>query len=122
MIDDRARRLRYFDCGLFADPAWDILLDLFVAAMEGREVPVTDLCVASNVADSTVLRWIGRLVAHGMVCRRGDPGDRRRVLVALTEAGFLAMAGYFDDRRGLPGVSVAPASARAPEALIARSS
>ena len=88
--------------------------------MEAREVPVTDLCVASNVPDSTVLRWIGRLVARGMVRRRGDSEDRRRVLVALTEPGLLAMAGYFNDRRGLPGISAA--SARASEASMARSS
>lgn len=117
MIDDRAARLRYFDRDLFADPAWDILLELFVAAVESREIPVTDLCVASNVPDSTVLRWIGRLVARGMARRRGDPGDRRRVLVSLTEPGFRRMAGYFNERPGASVTSLAPP----PEASIARS-
>jgi DNA-binding MarR family transcriptional regulator len=105
MIDDRARRLSYFDRELFADPAWDILLELFVAAAEGREMPITSLCVASHVPGTTMLRWIGQLVARGMVRRERDRTDKRRVLVSLTEKALAGMNRYFDAGGGMPGFS-----------------
>ena len=44
----RARRLReqFFAAELFADPAWDMLLDLMAARLEGCPVAVSSLCIA----------------------------------------------------------------------------
>src|SRR3712207_8321753 len=46
----RARRLRsrYFEDGLFADPAWDMLLDLLQAEIAQLRVPVSSLCIRSE--------------------------------------------------------------------------
>jgi hypothetical protein len=77
---------------LFADPAWDMLLDLFVARAEGRPVAVSSLCIASGVPASTAHRWIQALVDHDAVRRRADPVDRRRVFIEITEPAFAAMA------------------------------
>ena len=93
----RARRLRdgFFGAGLFEDPAWDMLLDLFAAELEGGRVSVSSLCIAAAVAPTTALRWIGRLVTEGLIERRPDPRDRRRAFVALSVQGSAAMRGYF---------------------------
>jgi DNA-binding MarR family transcriptional regulator len=77
---------------LFADPAWDMLLDLFVAKGEGRSISVSSLCIAAGVPASTAHRWIQALVRAGTVRRRADPLDRRRVYVEITEHAFAAMA------------------------------
>ena len=63
----RARRLRdqFFGDGLFADPAWDILLDLTAARIERRPVAVSSLCIAAAVPATTALRWIKHLTAEG---------------------------------------------------------
>src|SRR5207244_3498273 len=47
----RARRLRsrYFPEELFADPAWDMLLDLLQAEISQLRVPVARLCIAAAV-------------------------------------------------------------------------
>jgi DNA-binding transcriptional ArsR family regulator len=92
----RARRLRdgLFPGGLFEDPAWDMLLDLFAAELEGGRVSVSSLCIAAAVAPTTALRWIGRLAAEGLVERRPDPRDKRRAFVALSPQGSAAMRGY----------------------------
>ena len=47
----RARRVRarYFDETLFADPAWDMLLDLLQAEIAQHRVPVSSLCIAAAV-------------------------------------------------------------------------
>lgn len=83
----RQRRSKYLGVGLFADPAWDILLDLFVAEGRGADISVTSACIASLVPRSTALRWIGLLETGGLVVRRKDTTDRRVAYLALTSEG-----------------------------------
>ena len=63
----RARRLRarYFPEELFADPAWDMLLDLFQAEIAQLRVPVSSLCIAAAVPATTALRWLKTMVSEG---------------------------------------------------------
>ena len=92
----RARRLRdqYFADGLFADPAWDMLLDLFAARLEGLTVSVSSLCIAAAVPPTTALRWITAMTNAGLLMRREDPSDRRRAFVTLTARAVAGMEGY----------------------------
>lgn len=85
LIRARQLRLRFFNADLFADPAWDMLLDLTAARAEHRRVSVTSLCIASGVPTTTALRWIKLLEQAGMVRRIKDDTDHRRAFVALTE-------------------------------------
>jgi DNA-binding MarR family transcriptional regulator len=98
MISERSRRFQYFDGHLFSDPAWDIMLELFVAEIEMREVPVTNLCFTSNVPDTTVLRWIKSLCHEELVVRHKDKVDKRRVLVQLTRPAADAMRRYIEEQ------------------------
>lgn len=84
----RARRTRshFLDGDLFADPAWDMLLDLFAARLEGCRVSVSSLCGAADVPPTTALRWISGLQARGYVRRVPDEQDARRIFVELTDA------------------------------------
>ncbi|MAX00736.1 MAG: hypothetical protein CMN72_14060 [Sphingomonas sp.] len=93
----RARRLRerFFTDELFADPAWDMLLDLFAAELEGNQVSVSSLCIAAAVPPTTALRWISNLTDAGLLRREADPLDRRRVFLALTPKATRAMRDYF---------------------------
>lgn len=101
----RARRLRdqYFPSGLFADPAWDMLLDLFAAELEHLRVSVSSLCIAAAVPPTTALRWITSLTSHGLIEREPDLLDRRRAHIKLTARAGIAMRGYFNalERTGL---------------------
>lgn len=92
----RARRLRsqFFGEDLFADPAWDMLLDLFAATLENRRVSVSSLCIAAAVPPTTALRWIGTLHDVGLFERQADPHDRRRAYIGLTERALDAMRAY----------------------------
>jgi DNA-binding MarR family transcriptional regulator len=82
----RARRLRdqHFMPNLFEDPAWDMLLDLYAAELEGGQVSVSSLCIAAAVPPTTALRWITKLTEAGLFERRPDPFDRRRAFLGLT--------------------------------------
>lgn len=93
----RARRLRaqFFDSELFADPAWDMLLDLYAARLDQHRVAVSSLCIASAVPATTALRWIKTLTDRGLFVRRADPTDGRRVFIELADVAANAMAAYF---------------------------
>jgi DNA-binding MarR family transcriptional regulator len=92
----RARRLRdrFLGEGLFEDPAWDMLLDLYASHLEGRRVSVSSLCIAAAVAPTTALRWITRLTERRLLARTPDPGDRRRVFIGLSDEALRALQAY----------------------------
>lgn len=102
----RGRRLRdqHFGSGLFEDPAWDVLLDLFAAELEGAQVSVSSLCIAASVAPTTALRWIAKLTDSGLLERRPDPFDRRRAFMELSPFAAQAMREHVAAlrRAGLP--------------------
>jgi len=62
---------RNFECAVgsdfFADPARDILLDLFAASSEGRHISVTSACLAAKAPTSTALRHIRLLQSAGIL-------------------------------------------------------
>ena len=92
----RARRLRdqYFRGELFADPAWDMLLDLMAARLEGNRVAVSSLCIAAAVPATTALRWIKALTDRGLFIRSADPEDGRRVYIELSDETARALTSY----------------------------
>lgn len=81
---------------LFGEPAWDILLDLFIAHGEAKSVSVSSACIGSASPATTGLRWLGVLSEEGLIVRENDSGDNRRVLVRLTPRGLAAMEKYFE--------------------------
>jgi DNA-binding transcriptional ArsR family regulator len=92
----RARRLRdqFFRSELFADPAWDMLLDLMAARLDGQRVAVSSLCIAAAVPATTALRWIKTLTDHGLFERVADPQDGRRVYIELSDEAAAALENY----------------------------
>jgi len=95
IIRQRQLRARFFDNELFADPAWDILLDLTAARAEHNRVSVTSLCIASGVPPTTALRWISQMVDAGLLERVEDEEDKRRAFIALSDKAAEGMARYF---------------------------
>jgi len=69
---------------LLAEPAWDILLDLYLARGAGRRVAVSSLCIAAGVPTTTALRWIRVLEQDGFLVRERDREDGRRSFVDLS--------------------------------------
>jgi DNA-binding MarR family transcriptional regulator len=107
LISARRHRSEYFRSNLFADPAWDILLDLARARLEGRHICISSLCIAAAVPPTTALRWINSLTAEGLLTKKKDPMDARRVFVTLTESAAASMEEYLvsdGSRRAEPAV------------------
>lgn len=93
----RARRMRdqYFDPELFADPAWDMLLDLMAAQLEGLKVSVSSLCIAASVPPTTALRWIKTMTEEEIFVRKADKQDGRRIFIELSDDATAGMIGFF---------------------------
>ncbi|MEM7688224.1 MAG: winged helix DNA-binding protein [Pseudomonadota bacterium] len=98
----RRKRVAIFgDPELFGEPAWDILLDLYIAQAEDKTVSVSSACIGSASPPTTGLRWLGVLADQGLLEREHDPLDQRRVLVRLTDKALEAMDGYFAASAGM---------------------
>jgi hypothetical protein len=95
-IRERRWREQFLTAELFADPAWDMLLDLYAAFYERRQVAVSSLCIAAAVPATTALRWIKTMTDAHLFERSSDPDDARRIFIGISEKARLAMDGYFD--------------------------
>jgi hypothetical protein len=103
LIRLRRDRERFFPAELFADPAWDMLLDLAAARLEGQRVSVSSLCIAAAVPTTTALRWVRTLSESGLFERHMDKSDMRRTWIGLSDAaaaGMLAWLQRFSDAFG----------------------
>ncbi|MDP5104118.1 MAG: MarR family winged helix-turn-helix transcriptional regulator [Erythrobacter sp.] len=92
----RQRAAIFGNPDLFGEPAWDILLDLYIANAEGKTVSVSSACIGSAAPATTGLRWLGVLTDEGLLVRENDSEDHRRVMVRLTSKGLKAMEQFFD--------------------------
>lgn len=110
IIRTRAARAKFFDPALFADPAWDILLDLYRAELAQQRVCVSSCCVASNVPPTTALRQIATLCDRGLIEKRADPLDARRIFLSLSRQASEAMAGFLRANRNIETYSPADVS------------
>lgn len=90
----RARGLRekWFADLRLAEPAWDILLDLYASQCEERTVSVSSCCIAARIPPTTALRWVDVMEAKGHLQRLSDPFDGRRQIVRLTPETFERMS------------------------------
>ena len=95
LIRLRRNRDHFFDSDLFADPAWDMLLELYACHLGQQRISLTSLCAAAGVPATTALRWVSALQAKDLVERRRDPIDARRQFISLTNAGLNALESYF---------------------------
>ena len=92
----RARRLRdrFMPADLFGEAAWDMLLDLMAARIEGARVAVSSLCIAAAVPPTTALRAIRGMTERGLFVRVADEHDKRRVYIELSDNSAEAMRSY----------------------------
>ncbi len=96
LIAERRARRAYFAPDLFHEPAWDMLLALFLANEEGRIMHVKALVASSDAPVTTSQRWIDHLHKLRLIDRVGDPDDRRRIEISLSDTGLTAIQRYLD--------------------------
>lgn len=91
----RQRRQKHFPPSIFGEPAWDILLRLYVS--DGRAFSIRQLSDDCGLPATTALRWIDYLAQQNLVSRKSHPTDLRTVVVRLTEAAEHTLDLYFSE-------------------------
>lgn len=98
----RRKREKWLPEDLFAEPAWDMLLDLFVTRLQGSSVRVKSACIASGVPATTALRWLNILEQKGIISSSTDPVDHRVRWVWLEDDAFIRIYGMIAAHLGIP--------------------
>jgi DNA-binding MarR family transcriptional regulator len=88
----RKMRDELLGISLFSEPAWDILLDLFISEHENRQLSVSAVCIGARAPSATALRYLTMLQDADLVERTRDERDGRRSHVRLTTLGRRRMA------------------------------
>jgi DNA-binding MarR family transcriptional regulator len=97
----RMRKEQFAGYGIFSDPAWDILLEVFIAEVAHTRLAVSSLGLDTEIAHATAFRWVGVLDSMGLIKRTQDPEDKRRNWVNLTSEGLRIMRTLFRDDRSV---------------------
>lgn len=91
---------RAFGTDLFADPASETLLDLYIREHDGITTSLTSIWNGSNIAYGTSRRSLAIMESRGLVSRVTDRQDRRRTLVLLTETARAQIEACLDVIQG----------------------
>ena len=90
---ERNRRTEYLSRAMFGEPAWDMLLCLYI--LNGARVTFGKLVNMIGEPMTTGVRWIDYLEKEHLVARRADPNDRRLVCIELLDRGREILDSYF---------------------------
>ncbi|MCA3248491.1 MAG: response regulator [Azospirillum sp.] len=99
LLKIRDMRAAYLPSDVFGDPAWFMILDLYLSGLRGRKVSVSSLCLASGGSQTTSLRRVHDLVRLGIVLREEDPRDRRRAYLVLSDEAIAHLEAMLDRLR-----------------------
>lgn len=82
--------------GLFSEPAWDVLLELYAAKLGCRKMFIADLARATETPESTTARWISVLSGRGLVAPVPDTIESNGPWITLTDEGVSKMKSLTD--------------------------
>ena len=83
--------------GLFQDPAWDILLGLFVAYEEGAPLTIDAVRITTGLSDVAIRRWMLALEHSGLItCWPQDAAMEKRS-IGLSDHALTMMLRFLQD-------------------------
>ena len=96
ILRQRRRRQDIFGKAMFSEPAWDMLLSLYLLHGKVRQT-VSRLALVVDASKSTALRWMEYLEAQHWIRKDSHPTDRRATFVELTAKGKEAIELYLSE-------------------------
>jgi hypothetical protein len=85
LLEFRRERAEILPTELFSEPAWDLLLELFIADAEGRRITARGVAKRSNISHSLMSRWLRHLSKIGYIVGDGS-GDLDDMLTLSAQA------------------------------------
>lgn len=96
-LDARQNRVEHFSPAMFGEPAWDLLLALYVTQADVPASAVSSLAKTARIAITTAFRWIDYLEEKRLIERQRSSADGRALTVALSAEGRARLEDYFAD-------------------------
>ena len=93
---ERRRRRKHFPQDMFGEPAWEILLLLYVQK-DGRRFTVTALAQALDLPQNSTGRWLRYLETAGLALRTPHKLDQRSIIAEVSQEGIRAVEAYFGE-------------------------
>jgi DNA-binding MarR family transcriptional regulator len=93
----RRGRADHFSPAMFGEPAWDLLLALYVTQADTPAPAVSSLAKTAGIAITTAFRWIDYLEEKRLIERERSSDDGRALTVALSGDGRARLEEYFAD-------------------------
>jgi DNA-binding MarR family transcriptional regulator len=91
----RQRRSQFFSSAMFGEPAWDMLLALYVIEQSGPRHTIVKLVAQAAAPATTALRWLEYLDKERLVVRHSNPIDRRTTFIEISDKARLALDAYY---------------------------
>jgi DNA-binding MarR family transcriptional regulator len=83
---------------LFSEPAWDLLLILFLARLRRQRMTMRQLARGTGISETMAGRWLDVLDGQGLIRRRPAAQSReRRGFVELSPDGWRAMQRWLEE-------------------------
>lgn len=83
LLDGQRSRTSQLSGLRFSDPLWDMILEIYVAATQGRQFKVLELCAVSGSSTATALRYLKMLENNGYTTRHVDDSDTRSYIIVM---------------------------------------
>ena len=96
-LEARQGRVEHFSPAMFGEPAWDLLLALYVTQADTPAPAVSSLAKTAGIAITTAFRWIDYLEEKRLIERERSSDDGRALTVALSDDGRARLESYFAD-------------------------
>ncbi|MBO9498441.1 MAG: hypothetical protein J7496_10450 [Novosphingobium sp.] len=98
LLRQRRARDRYFGSTLFGEPAWDIMLELMIARIDGREMRVSELALASYAPDMATRQYIDALAEAKLIDLYEDTVAQDDCFLTLSSEAARRMAELYRAR------------------------
>jgi DNA repair protein RadC len=82
---------------LFGEPAWDMLLDLFIHECEGKPLSMFSMCATSGIPVSSAMRLAQKMCDAGLLDRVPDAADARRNLMKMRPETAHKLSAFFSE-------------------------
>ena len=92
----RRLRNRYLADDRLAEPAWEMVLELYKAHLAGMKLSVTNIGGVIDVPMTTALRRINDLERARIIIRTPDGRDRRRAIIELSPLGHRSVESFLE--------------------------
>lgn len=93
----RQARAEHFSPAMFGEPAWDVLLALYVTQADNPAPAVSSLAKTAGIAITTAFRWVDYLEKKRLIERQRSSDDGRALTVALSNNARSRLEAYFTD-------------------------